>query len=278
MTLLDRGAPVGRGKSLSTVCARNGPVEKPARSMSIARHWIWSLVVVCVLGVASQARAGIYWNPYWGLDARLVLQPVTTTIPTGYYNSWYYPQLNPYLGRWGLGWGAPFYYYGFRDRLTYTYFRPRVIYAWSRYWDPEQVGYTLDMYTFGDDANGDLIPFDPAIANDLNVGSHTFLINGAPDGSDGADSGVFTPFTLVAANAAAIGSYLSSLGLPAADVNDILDDQMVLNVIANNPGNGLVGFQLAGPYAIPEPGTFMLIGIAGLLLLPSRRKRFRSHT
>ena len=234
-------------------------------------------IVIAGLG-ASTVEAGVYYSPYWGCDYYgYWATPVTVTVPTGYYNHWYYTPPTIYKSRWGLGWGAYHTYpcfYGFRDSLTYTYYAytPRYMYWWSRYWDPEATGYTLDMVTDGNDTSGDLLPFDPSIESDVDILSHTYEIN------DGCDSGSFTDLTWVTATDSAIRDYLASLSLDQITIDDIMDDDMVLNVISNNDtGNKVIGLQLAGPYNIPEPTTLCLL-VTGLLAIVGLRLRARKRS
>ena len=242
--------------------------------MRIVLRGVCLLVVAAVISTigASSAEAGFYYPPYWGCDYHgYWATPHTVTVPTGYYHSWYYTPPTPYY-RWPINvWRGHPNFYGFRDSLTYTYYTytPRYFYWWSRYWDPDATGYTLDMVTTGDDGTGDLLPFLESIDSEVEIQSHDYEIN------DGYDTGSFSDFTWVQATDSAIRDYLASVNLDQMTIDDIMDDEIVVNVISNNDtGTKVIGMQLAGPYhfPVPEPALLCLL-MTGFVVVVSRRTR-----
>ncbi len=225
---------------------------------------------------APRAEAqGIIVYPYWILDARVVwvYSPEFVVVPTGYWFGWY-PYFHcgvdwpPYLGPWygsvqeqypwwpwwyrpWWGWQAPPWYYGFTDCLIYVYWHPTpvVVYYWSRYWYFEPFGFTLELVTRVNEDTGDLLPFDPDIGAFYQEQEHTFSING------GQTEGQFTPMEWVHASPEDIAPYLSTF-YPPEMVQDILDDELIMNVIANNDqgmGPGVIGLQTAQYPVAPPP-------------------------
>lgn len=241
--------------------------------------------LVLMLGVTS-SEASIWFPPYWGLDAYTVWQPATVsvTIPTGYwygpYGYWwgnYY--WAPYYGWWYnsapyyppyLGWGAPNWYYGFTDAVTYSYtgFFPRTVYYWSRYWDPLDTGYTLDFISTADDSGA--AAFDPGVIGEVQFGDHTWSINGGNGIAGGAGTGTFTPVAWVNASPTAIAAYLAAEGFDAATIADILDDTLLVEMMNSNFSGGVYGEKVIGiqwtSYGVPEPAGLALLALGAALV------------
>ena len=244
------------------------------------------LLVLIVIGGSSQVcMGGVYWPSYYGIDAYTTWQTYTVSYQTGYWNGWYpyayggynwapyqgwgYIAPSPYYTRYGLNWAGPSWYYGFTDYFTASVTVPRTVFTWSRYWDDAVPsgpvpGNTLDIYSVGNDATGQASPLSSSIMSEVTMGDHYFSING------GYDEGTFTPLVWVSATAPAIQSYLGTLGLDSATIASIMGDQVILDLIANNTGNDVLGLQYAS-YITPEPATLALLSLGGLALL--RRKR-----
>ncbi|MBN2655063.1 MAG: PEP-CTERM sorting domain-containing protein [Nitrospirae bacterium] len=235
------------------------------------------VTAMALLFIPAYSDAGVWWPSYWTLDARVVWQPqsISVSVPTGYWGAaypyywrnywwsanhgfWWNPPVS-YSNRWGLGWLGNPYYYGFVDRLTYTYtgYVARTSYWWTRHWDPAMTGYALDMVTQGDDGSGDLLPFDSSISSEFSAEVHDYSVNA------GTSTGNFSGLEWVKATDTDMRDYLSGF-LDAASVDDIMNDPMVLNLLNNNAtGEGVVGMQIAGPFnAVPEPSTLILLGTA----------------
>jgi len=244
--------------------------------------------LILVFGVVSAADAGGCWPKFWTIDAITYSTSVYASIPTGcYWGGYYYPygynwgnyywQYNygcywrsylaqPHLNNWGLTWQGGYRYWGFTDWLTYRYTATRTIYWWSRHWDPDCSGRLLDMLTWGDDGNGNLLPLTSIPS--LDVTEHTFSAN---SGMGPSASGSFSSVTWVANNALAFRAYLGGLYDPAS-VDDIMSDPMVVNVLAG--GSGYVGFTGAAftVDCVPEPASLTVLAF-GCLALIRRRKR-----
>ncbi|MFA5292502.1 MAG: PEP-CTERM sorting domain-containing protein [Phycisphaerae bacterium] len=257
---------------------------------------IKSMVLICVIVflaglLSSNADGGIYYGRYWGVDAYTTWNYYTTwtTVPTGYwggwynynyggyswgaYSGWYHPYNGYYAGYYGSywGWGSPSWYYGFTDYYSYrtTFAWPRTIYTWSRYWDPEDTGYTMDFYTEidGDDK---ALAIDSAIGEAVEVGDHYWSYNG------GEQEGTFTNLEWVTASPSALQVYLLTEGFDADTINDILGEQILLDAFASNydSESGLYGDMVIGvqwtSYDIPEPTTIILLA-AGLLAIKRKK-------
>ena len=252
------------------------------------------LLAMCVVGLVAlttqDAQAGPYYPGYWGLDARVTWTYTTVqqSYYTGYWGGWwnspwrgynwlaymgyYHTAPSPYYTRYGLSWGGWPYFYGFRDKVTYTYTyaQPRLSYWWTYHWDDPAQGQSLDLVTMGDDGTGQALPFpiaDVGVQTGFTQIDHEFDIN------DSFDSGSFGDLYWVDATHADIETLLKSLGLPAGEVTNIMASQVVLDVIANNQGGGFVGVSITPIYDVPEPVTASLLALGGLALLRRRKRR-----
>lgn len=254
-----------------------------------------SLVIGAV--AIDRADAGFWYGRYWGLDARTVWCQTTIwqTVWTGYwggYSPYYYGGYNwPGGGGWYHSysgyyhtrpwwyWGGPSWYYGFTDYYTYraTFTWPRTIYTWSRYWDPDNKGFTMDFYTEVDAAEGAVavLPADISgvgekrIDEVIEVGDHHWSYNG------GEQEGVFTELAWIGASPDAVMAYLALQGFDAQTIDEILAEEILMDVFASNfdgldYGDGLIGVQWCS-YDIPEPLTITLLGLGSLAVLRRRR-------
>jgi hypothetical protein len=128
------------------------------------------------------------------------------------------------------------------------------------------------MVTLGNDANGDLLTFDPSIASEFTVESHDYSVVG------GYSTGDFSALTWVTATESGFRSYLDPL-YSSDIVDDILDDAMVQDVIANNiTGTGVIGIQVTDSFdvPIPEPSTLLLFGVGALGFIAYGWRRWKS--
>jgi hypothetical protein len=253
------------------------------------------LVCLCY----GMVQGGIYYPRYWGLDAQIrwVQTSAWVTVPTGCwwggygYNyggyNWpahvgcYYPYTGYYAGYYGSSWGwnAPSWYYGFTDYFSYraTFTWPRIVYSWSRYWDPQDTGYTMDFYTEAD-ADGKAMAIGQAdldgqmrsIGDVVEMGDHHFSYNG------GQYENKFTTLQWITASPDAMQAYLAAEGFDAATIAEILEEQILKDAFASNfdgsdYGTDLIGVQWA-QYPIPEPATILCVGLGSLLVMHRRKK------
>jgi hypothetical protein len=237
-------------------------------------------VLGLTISVSSYSEAGIWFPPFWQLDARVQLVPaqVNVTVPTGYWGGpFIYPWLgSPYGPFYGplyvypsvfgiYPWLGGRFFYGFLDALTYTYtgLVPRVVYWNSFYWDPDAMGYALDIVTMADESTGTFQPLDDEVIQSLTPHSHTWDVNG------GHDTGSFSPYTLVqiGTNGDNLKSFVESLPGMTPDALDAFVNSQLFQDVSVHP-DSFVGLEYASyKFAVPEPSTSLLFAVAGVLML-----------
>ena len=176
----------------------------------------------------------------------------------------YYQYYRPWWHQWRW-WGGP-WFWGFKKCLHYRwrpwpYYqhhdRPRIIYWWSYYWDPEGMGHCVEMVTQsgegGGGGGGRIMPVEQDIIEGLDVNDHEFSVNG------GAAEGKFSPLEWVELGFEGGGLRTWFNGLPGStpgDTNDFMETEIVNNLIENAAGDlsAKVGLQYA-QWIHPEPSV-----------------------
>ncbi len=218
-----------------------------------------------------------WWPHFWFLNARLRLYRTSGTITayTGYWGGWYpYLLYNYYWRPWygPANWYEPYCYYwyrpywdywpwyryyrpwwhywrwrggwwfwGFNDRLTYSYtlWYPRIIYYWSWYWDAPGQGGCMELVTQADEINPAgkrIMAFpDPCIPG-FTPGTHEYRVNG------GVASGSFNSLSFIPVTSLE-DYYRSITGVTDDDVAALMESDIVQELMAH-PG-GYVGVQHA---------------------------------
>ena len=176
----------------------------------------------------------------------------------------YYKYYRPWWHQWRW-WGGQ-WFWGFKKCLHYRwrpwpyyqhYYRPRIIYWWSYYWDPEGVGHCVEMVTQSNEAaeggGGRIMPVAQDIIDGLEVDSHEFSVNG------GKVEGEFTPLEWIKVGPQGDSLRNWFLALPGStpeDTNDFMKTEIVQNLISNSEDDlaAMVGLQYA-EWDHPQPSV-----------------------